>query len=80
MQIRNHPSEPLKCYRIWHVLLLYQILCHSDQRFLRFKLQKFEDFPIYSIAKWAGGNKLYSNMAANISALRNFTKFKWRKL
>ena len=22
------------------------ILCHSDQRFLRYKLQKFGDFPI----------------------------------
>ena len=50
------------------LLLLYQILCDSDQRFFRYKLQKFGDFPIYCTAKWAGAHNLFSNMATTIKA------------
>ena len=46
---------------------IYQILCHSDQRFLRHnKPWKFGDFSIYSMAKRAGGRKWSSNMTAII--------------
>ena len=66
MQIRSHRSKFLKCYRRWHCLLLYQILCHSDWRFLRYKFLKSGDFHICCMAKWPGGHKLYSNMASTI--------------
>ena len=66
MQIRSYRSKRLKCYRRWHCLLLYQILWHSDQRFLRYKLLKVGDFYIYCMAKWPGVQKLYSNMASTI--------------
>ena len=46
MQIRSYRSKCLKCYRRWHCLLLYQILWHSDQTFLRYKFPKFGDFGI----------------------------------
>ena len=46
MQIRSHRSKRLKCYRRWYCLLLYQILCHSDQTFLIYKFPKFGDFGI----------------------------------
>ena len=49
-------SKLLKRYRRWHFILLYQILGHSDQRFLRFKLQKFGDFHIYP-NRWQNGLK-----------------------
>ena len=48
-------------YIKWHFLPLYQILCHSDQRFLRYKVRKFGEFPSYCIAKWPEGHKLSSN-------------------
>ena len=38
--------------RIWH--FHYSAKCHSDQRFLRYKLQKFKYFRLYDMAKWAG--------------------------
>ena len=47
-------------------LLIYQILCHSDKRIMRYKLQRFGDFSIYCMAKWAGRHKLSFNMAATM--------------
>ena len=48
-------------------------LCHSDQKRLRYRLQKFGDFPICCIAKWAGGQKLSFNMAAiNVSLKKSY--------
>ena len=40
-------------------------------------LQKFGEFPIYCMTKWAGGYKLSSNMAATLEDLKYFTKFEW---
>ena len=61
-RVKSFRSKLLK----WRLLLLYQILCYSDQRLLRYKLKKFGNFPIYRMEKWAGGYKLSSNMAASI--------------
>ena len=57
------------------LLPLHQIVCHSDQIVLKYKLQKFGDFHIHCMAKWVEGHKLSSNMATAIKASRNFTKF-----
>ena len=51
MQIWSDRSRPLKCYRKSHFYHTTK-LCHSDQRFLRYKLQKSGDFPY---AVWQNG-------------------------
>ena len=51
MQNRSYRSKHLKCYRQWHFLLLYQVLWHSDQRFLRHKRTQKHGFHHISLKR-----------------------------